>query len=150
MKYYDFTKAKNLIEQSKDCIQSASLGMHEDWWWTAETVFENGKFTRSILSNEDAKEMHSEYVNRRKGGMSIFDDDVDKYSACLIGGIMGSDWATPTLNLVYADGEDKMIPCFISDGDDIPLGDKIEKQVLWTSGVLSSKVQENITPLENY
>ena len=49
MKNYNFKKAKELIENSKDCIISASLGMHEDWFWTAETIWENGKYTRELF-----------------------------------------------------------------------------------------------------
>ena len=44
MKTYDFAKAKQLIEQNKDNIETAYLGMSEDWSWTAVAVFEDGQF----------------------------------------------------------------------------------------------------------
>jgi hypothetical protein len=52
MKYYDFEKAKETIKSYlKDNrgygkLISASLGMQEDWFWTADTIWENGKFKR--------------------------------------------------------------------------------------------------------
>lgn len=78
MKTYDFNEAKSLIENTSN-LESASLGMHEDWLWTAESVYEDGEFT--IELNEDTK----------------------------IGGLNGSSWATPTLQLCFKDGTEKMI-----------------------------------------
>lgn len=118
MKSYDFNKAIHLINESKDCIESASLGMHEDWFWTAETIFGNGIFIKELKNNDEI--------------------------ACL----NSSEWATPTLQLIFNDGEDKMIPCYYGDGIEIPFGEKIDKMVFWTGGCLSSEVQLNITDLE--
>jgi hypothetical protein len=81
MKKYDFEKAKQLIIENADNLESASLGMHEDWFWTAEEVWENGKFTQE-LNNET-----------------------------MIGGINGSRWATPAIKLSFKDGTEKMIEC---------------------------------------
>lgn len=50
-KQYDFEKAQLTIEQRKSEIKTASLGMYEDWWWTAETVFEDGEYKR-VLDGE--------------------------------------------------------------------------------------------------
>lgn len=41
---YDFKKAKDLIEAERENVASAYLGMREDWFWTADTVFEDGKY----------------------------------------------------------------------------------------------------------
>ena len=48
MKSYDFAKAKKFIEDNISSINRASLGMDEDWFWTAETIFENGSFTKNL------------------------------------------------------------------------------------------------------
>lgn len=35
-KEYDFLKAKQIIEDNQKTLVEASLGMQEDWFWTAE------------------------------------------------------------------------------------------------------------------
>jgi hypothetical protein len=82
MAKYDFQKAKRIIEEKKDSIKEASLGMHEDWFWTADTVFEDGEHLIDL-------------------------DTVEK-----IAGIDGSYWATPTLQIEYKDGTKEAIPCY--------------------------------------
>jgi len=74
MKKYNFKLIKEWIQENSDKILSAELGMKEDWWWTAETVYEDGKFTKDL----DA------------GGL-------------LIAGIDGSKWATPVMRVTYKD-----------------------------------------------
>lgn len=84
MKSYDFEKAKRIVEERKDRISKASLGMYEDWFWTAETIFEEGEWKK----------------------------DLDQTKT--IGGIDGSRWATPGLRIYYKDGEEEtFIPCYI-------------------------------------
>lgn len=52
MKYYDYKKAKEIIKRHLDNpgrygkLLSASLGMEEDWGWTAETIWRDGKFAK--------------------------------------------------------------------------------------------------------
>ena len=70
MKNYNFKKVKELIENSKDCIISASLGMYEDWFWTAETIWENGEYTRELFDNSD--ELEDKLKEARKNGLSMF------------------------------------------------------------------------------
>jgi hypothetical protein len=147
MKYYDYKKAIDLIEKHKDEISSASLGMHEDWFWTAQTIWENGEPKRQFPDNPKA--VYDEYCKAIKSGVSLFSDEIHRFDPCLVGGIYGSAYATPTLQLEFKDGSDKMIPCFWQEGDDMPLGEKVEKMVAFTSGCLSGPVQENITPLSN-
>lgn len=148
MKTYDFKKAISLIESNKDNLASAALGMHEDWSWTAETIWEDGTFNRQFPDN--SKEIYAEYRQKRMGGMSMLSDEARKYDCILIGGLYGSDWATPTLQLVFKDGDDKMIPCY--EGED---RDPIEQATLTASrqaallGPLSGPTQDNITPLSN-
>ena len=79
---YDYAKAKQIIESNADKIESASIGMHEDWLSTAEDVYCDGAF-RLDLTNEDLP----------------------------IGGIKGSYWATPVLELEYKDGSKVTIDC---------------------------------------
>lgn len=82
MKKYDFEKVKAIINQEAHNIKEASVGMYEDWFWTAETIFENGGFTRELNENTE------------------------------IGGIKGSSWATPSLRVEYNDGREECIPCY--------------------------------------
>ena len=110
MKNYDFKKAKQLIAENETNLESASLGMHEDWFWTAETVWENGEFKQQL--NEET----------------------------CIGGIQGSSWATPTIQLLFKDGSEKMLECSDGQNDN-------EKPTFLQLGVLSQPVQDNITPL---
>ena len=79
---YDYKKAKLFIEQNKENIKEAYLGMHEDWWWTAQTIFEDGEY-KVNLDDKDLK----------------------------IGGIDGSYWATPVLAVEYKDGTTKTYHC---------------------------------------
>lgn len=85
-KQYDYATAKRMIQMKSDVIESASLGMEEDWFWTAVEVYEGGKFTLDL----------------EEKGLEI-------------AGIAGSRWATPTLHLVYKDGTEEMIPCYTGE-----------------------------------
>lgn len=108
MKKYDFEKARLIIESRKEEIKVASLGMYEDWFWTAETVFEDGNLKH---------EMSGE-----------------------IGGITGSNWATPTLMLELKDGTEECIPCY--------QGESTSNQPPYPNlGVLSGPAQDNMPPL---
>lgn len=78
---YDFKKAKDLIEAEREDIAKAYLGMCEDWFWTADTVFEDGEYVVDL-------------------------DTVEK-----IAGIAGSTWETPTLKIIYKDDYSKTVPC---------------------------------------
>jgi hypothetical protein len=73
MKYYDYNKAKKLIteyKKNKGLIR-ACLGMAEDWHWTMDDVWLDGKYV--IKLNDKT----------------------------LIAGISGSKWATPVLKLEF-------------------------------------------------
>ncbi len=90
MKNYDYSKAKELIEKHSSDLQEASLGMHEDWGWTAETIWEDGEYKKNLDEKPE------------------------------IAGISGSRWATPTIELIFKDGNEKMIPCFVGENSGIP------------------------------
>ena len=99
MRNYDYQKAKEYIAANADQIEAALMGMHEDWFWTAETVFSEGEFKKDL-------------------------DDAD----LTLGGINGSRWATPVLEVLFKDGHEKTIDCFVQEGeqtappDDLALG----------------------------
>jgi hypothetical protein len=82
MKKYDFAKAHDFIEAEKEILASASLGMHEDWFCTGETVWKNGKYA------------------------------VDLATVAEIAGISGSSWATPVIKLEYNDGKERFLECY--------------------------------------
>jgi len=87
MKQYDFEKAKTIIESMKEHIESAGLGMHEDWFWTADTVFENDEFTKDLT-------------------------EIDRISF-----IRGSEWATPVLWIEYKNGAEEVYECFVGESN---------------------------------
>jgi hypothetical protein len=88
MKYYDYKKAKETIKSYlKDNrgygkLLSASLGMEEDWGWTAETIWRDGKYLLKLTDKTD------------------------------IAGINRSYWATPVLELEFEDEFTFKIPCY--------------------------------------
>ena len=74
MRNYDYKKAKMLIKKYKALdLKFAMLGMDEDWGWTGETIWADGKYL--VKLNETTK----------------------------IAGISGSKWATPVLKLDFDD-----------------------------------------------
>lgn len=86
-KNYDYKKAKKtindyLINPTFGQLISASLGMEEDWGWTVETIWEDGKFTNKL--SKDTK----------------------------IAGINKSYFATPMLELETKDNYTLRIPCY--------------------------------------
>lgn len=89
-KTYDYEKAKTLIAANQETLKRALLGMHEDWFWTAVTVWEDGEFTEPL-------------------------NDGDR-----LAGINGSNWATPTLCLEFKDENEKHVPCFKGESSGEP------------------------------
>lgn len=83
MKYYDYKKARDIISAMQEDIDTATLGMDGDWFWTAERIFENG---RTIVN--------------------LFNEDL------VLAGINGSYWATPTLDIKLKSGDTLTIPCY--------------------------------------
>lgn len=85
---YDYLLAKKTIQKYSDLLEEASLGMAEDWFWTAGTVYADGTF----VINLEEKELK-------------------------IAGIDSSPWATPTLSLLFKDGSEKLLPCHTGESD---------------------------------
>ena len=84
MKYYDYNKAKKLIteyKKNKGLIR-ACFGMAEDWHWTVDDVWLEGKYV--IKLNDKT----------------------------LIAGISKSYWATPVLELETDDNLIIKIECY--------------------------------------
>ncbi len=47
MKNYDFKKARKILKNELGKgVKEASLGMYEDWFWTAESIYRDGKNVR--------------------------------------------------------------------------------------------------------
>ena len=89
MKYYNPKFIKQYIEQHRAEIEEVELGMDEDWFWTAETIFEDG-----------------EYSSRRSlDGNRI-----------TVAGIDGSVWATPIMAVTFKDGRVERVECWTADG----------------------------------
>ena len=87
MKYYDFEKAKKIIEEQKDEIEHAELGMSEMWKYTCECVFKKGKFQTDLSKRTEIRGVeHSE---------------------------PGFEYNRPTLKLFYKNGKIKNIRCYI-------------------------------------
>jgi len=51
-KGYDFIKARKIIDNEKENLKLAVLGMYEDWFWTAEPIWENGEYGKDIPKKE--------------------------------------------------------------------------------------------------
>jgi hypothetical protein len=64
------------------------MGMHEDWFRTAEAVFEDGEFVKDL-----------------------------KDENLLLGGINESSWATPVIELNFKDGTSVTIKCYVGEQD---------------------------------
>lgn len=83
MNYYDYEKAKKIIDDNRFNIDSASLGLQEDWFWTSETIFRDGEY----LINLEEENLY-------------------------IAGINGSPWATPKLYIKFKDGTEQIYDCY--------------------------------------
>jgi len=107
---YNFILAKQIIISTPN-IEEATMGMHEDWFWTATQVW----------SSE-----------------SGFTEDFNKE---ILGGISGSYWATPVLELKFKDGTSRTIACHTGQtADELT---RIEQSLFCASGCLSTPCQDH-------
>ena len=88
MKSYDFNGIKRYCQMHSDIIDTVVAGINEDWFWTAEEVYSEGKFKVEIDS-----------------------------PMLKIGGISGSSWATPTMLVTFKDGTETRKPAFIGESE---------------------------------
>ena len=86
---YDFELAGKLVQKYSDLLEEASLGMAEDWYWTAETIYEEGKFTDTLSK---------EVVGGIKGAawatptvLLTFKDGTEKFLDCYKGCVTPED-----------------------------------------------------------
>ena len=156
MKNYNYDLATKIVNKfiELDVLETASMGMHEDWFWTAQTIWEDKEWKVEFLSNKDADKMYSEFKEARKNGLSMFlegkdenglsklNPEYNKYDACVFGGLRGSDWATPVIQVELKDGTEKTFNCFIGENE-VDILDKISKSYMATSGCLSAPIQEH-------
>jgi hypothetical protein len=87
MKYYSMEKIRDFVAKSEKPIKSVSVGMKEDWGWTAVEIYRKGKFT----ANVNGKRLK-------------------------VAGIEGSTWATPVMRVEYKGGILETIECYDDDG----------------------------------
>jgi len=120
MKNYDFKLARTIIEKftSLTEVESVSMGMQEDWFWTADTVWENGEFKKPL--NEETE----------------------------IGGIQGSGWATPVIQVDLVNGESHVFNCYQTDGEPADILKTISNMAAWSNGCLSGPVTEHRLNIE--
>ena len=165
MKKYDYDLAKKIVNKLSelDVLESASMGMHEDWFWTAQTIWEEGNWKVDLLPNEEAEAMYCEFEEKKKKGLRFFLDEKDenglsklnpehnKYDSCLFGGIRGSSWATPVIQIELKDGTEKTFNCYIGQSDSDIL-ERVCQSNSWANGCLSGPVQEarEGTKIENF
>lgn len=113
MKFYNYELAKTIIQTfiDLDVLDSATLGLHEDWFWTAGTIFEEGKWVMELCSNKDLEYAYE----HRESPFEKVHPLLDK----LIGGLGGSIWATPVLLINFTDGTDKTFECYYEKGEQL-------------------------------
>lgn len=113
MKFYNYELAKTIVETflSLDVLDSATLGIHEDWWWSAETIFEDERWVADLCSNE---ELEYAYENREHPFA-----DSHPFLDKLINGLGGSIWATPVLSVNFKDGTNKTFECYYEKGEQL-------------------------------
>ena len=90
MKHYNTKFIKKYIEEHKRQILSVHCGMREDWYWTADKVFENGELSYDY-------DWESENIS--------------------VAGITGSTWETPVMEVEFDDGRTEIVECWIDDGE---------------------------------
>ncbi len=86
-KSYDYELAKEIVESKANEISKAYLGMQEDWFWTATSVYEDNAWNVDLRLEPE------------------------------IAGLSGSSWATPVLQLLYKNGEEEFIECYQGSSD---------------------------------
>lgn len=58
MRKFDYKKIEKIIAENKDGLKEASIGMFEDFFWTAEIIWENGKYIEDIYSFSHLQESY--------------------------------------------------------------------------------------------
>jgi hypothetical protein len=147
VKYYDYNKVRELIAKLQP--DEASLGMLEDWWWTAETIYVDGQYKKP-LPEGDIIEIDRKAKGELAARLKDVNDgqqrlDIRKEVAAKYGheisGLCGSCWATPSLH-IFKDGTETMYDVYIDDGQ------KSEQSAPFGGlGCLSGPAQERINAI---
>lgn len=87
MAEYNFTLARQIINSCQDLGQ-ALMGIHEDWFWTGQTVW------------------------------TMWEGYSESFESGVISGLTGSHWGTPVLELHFKDGTTKTYKCYIGSEAD--------------------------------
>lgn len=130
MKFYDYNKARQIMSTLN--YETATLGMAEDWFWTAQDITFDTLPEVNIIEEHNAYRAREEELrhkgftfNQRRKILNM------KFPNLMIKGICSSTWATPCLRLTFKNGKVKWFHCFIQVGSAelpadlpiIPLGD---------------------------
>jgi len=115
-KRYDYELAQRMIQMKSDVLSEALMGMEEDWFWTAKTVYEDGKFTIDLSEEPE------------------------------IEGVSSSYWANPVMLLKYKDGREEFVDCYNGESDGerpawFDLGVMSSPCQEWVESVKRTKVQ---------
>lgn len=104
MKLYDFKLAQQIIKQFDDLgmLYEATLGIQEDWVYTSETIWSEGKYIKHFPENFE--ELQDEYQQQRWNEHSekyeTLTELFDAYDDILIAGLTGSEWGTPVIEII--------------------------------------------------
>lgn len=154
MKIWDYDLVRRVIDtyHNLGVLEEASLGMHEDWFWTGEDIFYDGEYSLNLISNEEMdsliptfqKELEEKgYYSEEKSdmGLPIMNKFVEDFKKHFPGGIYGSSWATPVLQLkVSSQKEPLVFQAFRGENSDDIL-ERINKINMAQQGVISKEVQ---------
>jgi len=115
MKLYDFNLAKQIIKQFDDLgmLKWATLGMQEDWVYTAEEIWFDGKYTKQFP--EDCEQRQNDYQSMRYEEFSEKYQTLtalfNAYEDILVAGLTGSKWATPVIEIILNDRQTFVFDC---------------------------------------
>lgn len=152
MRYYDYNLAKKIINKLTNLteVDEVVMGMHEDWFWTAQTVWEEGKYLHPLPENADELEEKVKQENppffeteKDENNLPILNKRREELTKHQINGVYGSSWATPVLSVRFADGTEKVFNCYKVKGEDINIENTITQMNNWANGCLSGSVTNN-------
>jgi len=108
MKNYSLSLIHKYIEENKEGLISAVIGMYEDWSPTAEEVWDKEGY----------------HIDEEYGCIKTEEDNKLR-----VAGICGSGWATPQLVLHYENKPKKIFDIYEDDGGEIikPFNDPASK-----------------------
>lgn len=118
---YDFKLIKSCIDGFRQLIDTASVGMLEDWFWTGHTIFEDDAYTEDILQ--------------------------EGYKPA---GIDGSLWATPILLIRFKDGTESIFDCGTFTREQWDRMEKFRPTLGCNPGPMTQKTREYLFDLPRF